>query len=520
MKIKKTDVVLLVLIVALGFFVRFVNINHTPPGVYPDEAVNGMDAINAMHGQWQWFYTANNGREGMFMNLIAICFKIFGISILGLKLPGIIFGTLTVLGVFFLARELFKSTRLGLIASFLVATAFWDINFSRIAFRAVSMPAVMAWAFYYLMLSIRTKKFSHAAIAGAIFGLGLHTYIAYRIAPLILVVMLVTFLFTRKNFIKDYWKQLLVYILFAIIVASPMIYFFYQHPEYFSSRTSEISVMSPEVNHGHLAAALFKTVSLSLIKYNIWGDQNWRQNFPPYPILDPLTGLLFTIGLIYAIVRLIRLLVLRFSKKENDPQLETYMLLLSWFFIMLIPEFMAYEGNPHALRSIGTMPPVFIFSALSIEYLFLRAEKYTYLMKRLTVGFLCFMLLFIGAFNVIKYHFFWANQPQTAQAFDHDLMEINSFIKTQPTSEEIFVVEESMQRIPVELFNWGRPNTYYVYPGQTDQINPKDLHNFIVILSDPSDSNVAANLEQKFPRLGMTQVSDNSGMGYYVLKLK
>ena len=33
---------------------------------------------------------------------------------------------------------------------------------------------------------------------------------------------------------------------------------------------------------------------------------------------------------------------------------------------MLIPEFMAAEGNPHALRSIGTLPVVFISAQLDL----------------------------------------------------------------------------------------------------------------------------------------------------------
>ncbi|MDZ4385210.1 MAG: hypothetical protein U0944_02205, partial [Candidatus Moranbacteria bacterium] len=93
---KKLAYILLFLILALGLFLRTYHIDTAPPGIYPDEAVNGQDAIRALEtGEFQWFYPANQGREGLFMNLIAFCFKFFGISILTLKLPAIIFGTLT-----------------------------------------------------------------------------------------------------------------------------------------------------------------------------------------------------------------------------------------------------------------------------------------------------------------------------------------------------------------------------------------------------------------------------------------
>src|SRR3990172_1600358 len=122
MENKKIKVfVLIFLIVALGFFLRIYNIDNTPPGVYPDEAVNGIDALRAnASGDYQWFYPDNQGREGLMMNLIAILFKFFGVSVLTLKLPAIIFGTLAILGTYLLGKELFN-TRIGLMSSFLAA---------------------------------------------------------------------------------------------------------------------------------------------------------------------------------------------------------------------------------------------------------------------------------------------------------------------------------------------------------------------------------------------------------------
>ena len=38
---------LLFLVVALAFFLRIYNIDNAPPGIYPDEAVNGEDALCA-----------------------------------------------------------------------------------------------------------------------------------------------------------------------------------------------------------------------------------------------------------------------------------------------------------------------------------------------------------------------------------------------------------------------------------------------------------------------------------------
>lgn len=295
---KKTKIyILLALIIALGFFLRIYNIENAPPGVYPDEAVNGEDALRALStGNFQWFYPANQGREGLFINIQALSFALFGITVLALKLPSILFGTLTILGIFLLARELF-SVRVGLFSAFLVATGFWAINFSRIGFRAIMLPFILVFAFYFLWKGLRTRKWTDFAIGGFIFGLGLHTYIAFRIAPAILVVTLLSFLISRPNFLKEYWKKILVFILFTALAAAPMLYtFFVAHPEYLESRSDSISVFSPAVNKGHLVPTFLKSLGLSLAKYNFWGDQNWRHNYPPYPILDFLAGIAFLFG--------------------------------------------------------------------------------------------------------------------------------------------------------------------------------------------------------------------------------
>lgn len=518
MKTKTRIYILVFLVVVLGLFLRTINIDHAPPGVYPDEAVNGIDAQTANDtSHYQWFYEANNGREGLFMNLIAFCFKLFGISFLTLKLPSVIFGTLTILGTFLLTKELFQKDRMGLISAFLVATAFWAINFSRISFRANMLPTVLVFSFYFLMRGMRTKKITDFILSGSIFGLGLHTYIAFRIAPAILAVMFVTFLFTRKNFLKEYWKQILVFVLFIAIFAAPMLYTFYLHPEYIQSRTGSISVLNPEVNNGHLFKALFKTISLSVLKYNIWGDQNWRHNYPPYPILDPLTGVLFTLGLIYAVLRFFHLLYLRFMKKEGHLRLEVYILLLSWFVIMMAAEFMSYEGNPHALRSIGTLPVVFILASLSIEFFLRKVEKHSHTFNLIMTFLIALMVFSIGSFNSLKYHYAWANKTETAQSFDQNLMEIAAYLKTLPPDQEKFVVAECMQRIPIQLFNWKMPNIEYFYAGQIDGLNPKDKNNFVIILTDKDDQ-LINNLISRFPNLTLEEMKDRFGLSYYILK--
>ncbi|MFZ5982639.1 MAG: ArnT family glycosyltransferase [Patescibacteria group bacterium] len=520
MKPNKTKIYLLLLmIIALGFFLRIWNINEAPPGIYPDEAVNGEDALRAIHeGTWAWFYSANQGREGLFMNIIAILFKFFGVSALTLKLPSIIFGTFTIWGTYLLSKELFQKDRLALIASFLTAVSFWAINFSRISFRANMLPFVLVFSFYFLWKGLRTQKFRDFAFGGLVFGIGLHTYIAFRIAPLVLVFTLLFLIWNRKKFLKNYWRHILVFIFFFLVSAFPMLYtFLVSHPEYLSSRSASVSILSPEINQGDFWGTLGKTLSLSLAKYNFWGDQNWRHNYPPYPILDPLTGIGFLLGIISFIVAFFIKIKRRLSEKESSDRLVISVFLLSWFFLLLAPEFMTDEGLPHALRAIGTLPVVMIFSAFIFNYFMEKSDRHSPIYRKSVLLLFFLMAVFIAGFNSLKYHLFWANQKETAQAFEKKLIDISDYVRSLPEMKEKFIITGSMQRIPIKILNYQKPYLSYLYPGEIDQLQPQNPNYFEIIMTDKDDF-LIQKIISRFPELALEERTDRFGLSFFVLK--
>jgi len=254
-----------------------------------------------------------------------------------------------------------------------------------------------------------------------------------------------------------------------------------------------------------------------MAKYNFWGDQNWRHNYPPYPILDPLTGFAFLFGFIYSLFRMFGILYFRLFKKVRNSEMDKFVFLMIWFFAMLAPEFMTAEGNPHALRSIGTLPVVFIFSGIAFDFFLQKAQRHTYIYKKIIGVLIIIMMISIGLFNSIKYHVFWANKIETARSFEKSLMDISAYIKDISPQTEKFILTGNMQRIPIKLFNDGLGNTYYFNPGQSEQVNPKDEHNFIVILTERNDE-IINSLRGRFPDLRLEQKVDSLGISFYILK--
>lgn len=432
----------LTLILILAFTVRIYHIDSTPAGLYPDEAANGVDALNAIEtGDFKLFYPVNYGREGLFINLQAISIAIIGNTILGLKLWSIIFGTLSVLGIYLLGKELFHRRAAGIIGAFMLATSYWAINFSRIGFRAIMTTFILTFSFYFFFRGLRTRKFQDFFISGIIFGLGLHTYIAFRVAPLIFVFLVPALMASYEKFFKRYWKHALYFILGAFIAAAPMFYnFFISHPEDFQSRSAVISVLSPTINQGNLWGTLARTFSLSLIKYNFFGDQNWRHNYPPYPLLDPFVGAFFLAGFLFVLWQTAVLIWRRVRNNDRDIRLVTNLFLLGSFFVMLLPEFLAGEGNPHALRSIGTQMPVFLMAALSAFWIL---KKALHSQTGARIAFLSILVIALGGgalFNLTKYFVFFANNPAAAGSFNENYTNMARYLISLPAETKKYVL--------------------------------------------------------------------------------
>ncbi len=245
---------LILLVILLAVFFRFYQLENVPPGLYPDVAVNGTNAIEANEtGNYRIFYQDNNGREGLFINLIALSFKTFGVGIWQLKLVGAIFGVLAVWGIYLLIKEMFGH-KTALYGSLFMATSLWAVNFSRIGFRANMVPFIIVFGLYFLIRNYQKpdKPIIDYVLAGLIMGLGFHTYISFRIAPIIPILLFIYTFFANKELFKKSWKKYLIFFLSMALIALPMFLYFQLNTSEAIVRTGQVSILNPEVNKGDL----------------------------------------------------------------------------------------------------------------------------------------------------------------------------------------------------------------------------------------------------------------------------
>ena len=431
---KKYQIVVLLLILALAGFFRLWQIDSVPPGLYPDEAMNGNDAIETLSSnQFKIFYPENNGREGLFVWLIAFVFKILGPTAWSLRLVSAIFGIFTVLGLYLLTKEIFSLTRLSkqyspsviaLLSSFFLAISFWHINFSRIGFRAILVPFLMCFSFYFLLKAFRKNSTLDYIWSGIFFGLGFYTYIAFRVAVLILGIVV---LLKTINDWKWIWRKSYLLFLTILIVALPIGIHFLDTPQDFIGRAGGVSVFNAEEPIKAFGISTIKTLGM----FNFVGDWNWRHNLAGSPMLIWPIGVLFIIGFILIIKNMFS--QIRRPIFENLPNI----LLLAWFFVMLLPAVLTNEGSPHALRTIGVIPVICILAAFGLIWIISKLIQFN---KKLVWFAMVVFLIYPTVFNFNKYFYQWGKNPNVSSAFRNDLVVLTNYLNELPENVKKYVI--------------------------------------------------------------------------------
>ncbi|MDP3015087.1 MAG: hypothetical protein Q8N28_01595 [bacterium] len=516
--IVKSQWLIVFVILIIASFLRLYNIVELPPGLYPDEAIYANNGVEAWEtGNLKVFYPENNGREGLWPNIIGFFIVKFGHEPWVPRSVAAVFGILTVLGTYFLTRELFKlrppdrqAEFIALLSSFLLAVSFWHILFSRIGFRAIMAPFFLVWGIYFLLASLNKLKSTapnnqnnqslvqltgqgrailFSLFGGIFYGFGFHTYIAYRATPLLILTILFYYWFGNKNW-QIRKKILLVasgYILIAIIVAAPLGLYFLQNPQDFFGRTTQISVFNSPAPIKDLTVNILKTAGM----FNFSGDYNWRHNYAGKPELFWPVGILFIIGTILGTKSILR--------KSDFPKLP-FLILFAWLIIAALPVVVSNEGMPHALRAIIMIPPIFILAGFGGVWLYEQFTKlriFTNIRIKIFLLSTFYFLLSILVFEAYNTYFIkWGQNYNVQGAFSADYVQIGRELNSLPKETPKYVIVEAggvdVRGIPMpaqtvmfitDTFTPEKQkekNLFYILPEQKNQI----LENgYVVILN-------------------------------------
>jgi hypothetical protein len=490
----------LLLVVAVAALLRYPGLDFAPPGFSFDEAGNGVAALDVAHGQYHLWWPIGGGKEPLIAYLVQPLFWLFGPTRLALRLYAATMGLITVAGTYWLAWELFaeheKGWKVGrledrkigrllsaqpsglptfqpsseappwgnlpIFAALGLATAFWHVAYSRIAFRALAMPAVEVLALAWLWRALRTAgplggragRWRHFAGAGFLLGLGLYTYPSGRFVPVALALffgieaLLARFRRERPLLLRHFWGLALSATV-GLLAFSPLALFFVRHPGTFLERAGTVSIFDPAWNQGDLWGTFLHTTLVTLGTFaGLTGDPNLMGNLPGRPMLGLVLASLFWLGVVVSIWR-----VVRYVPKERDatsslsaiPPSPThsptpysllptsyfllptpYLFLLCWWPVLLLPGILAPEGAPHYLRIIGTAPATYILVAVGLAQVtdFISrisesaSQRVSESANQRISNWLILIFLPIGLVTARDYFVRWAKLPELYMAYD------------------------------------------------------------------------------------------------------
>lgn len=202
--IKSHSRILLILIVMFALISRIINLD-SPPDFYFDEVYHAFTAREILQGNpaaWEWWNTAPEGfayewtHPPLAKLFMTGSMAILGQNQVGWRLPGAVIGTLTVLLVYLLGRELFKRESVGILAAAVFSLDGLPLVMSRIGMNDtyfLFFTLFSIWLFF-------KKRFFLSALC---FGLALSAkWTAVWILPVIFTLM---WLFRIKPRFKIFW---------------------------------------------------------------------------------------------------------------------------------------------------------------------------------------------------------------------------------------------------------------------------------------------------------------------------
>lgn len=387
--------ILLFTILILAASVRFYDIANVPVSLYWDEASSTYNAYSiAKTGNDEFgnklpllFRAFEDYKTPANIYLTSIAVTLFGLNEFSARFSSAFLGTLTILVIFFLIKELvpkkllnIESEYLALLTAFLVAVSPWHIHFSRTGFEANSGLFFIILGVFLFLRSINLKNFKYYYLSMATFAVSFYFYRSIWIfMPLFLVSLF--FIYRRELINKENIKKVLLGIILFMVLLLPFA------PVMLSSqgmvRANQVAVYknsSEEVYDSALKQQkenniigriiynrrivyISKTINGYIAHYSpkflfFEGDGNVRHGVPK-------TGLLYMWGIFFVVPGLIMLFKL--PKKSRN-------LVIAWLIIAPIAAAISVPA-PHNLRSLNMIPiPQFIL-ALGIVWVYIKLGK-------------------------------------------------------------------------------------------------------------------------------------------------
>ena len=363
------------MIVTLALALRFYKVTGDPPSLNWDEASIGYNAYSILKtGRDEWgkvmpVHFRSYGEYKLPAQIYASIpgIAIFGLNEFGVRITPVIYGTLTVLMLYFLARKVFDNEWIAILSSFLLATSPWHIQLTRASFESsfsVFWVVIGAWFF---VKGFENKKYWLWSIIP--FVISIYTYNAARVfTPLFLLTL---FFIYRKEVLKNF-KILVLGLSIFIVSMIPLVNFWIS-----GEATVRLKLVSIGDDPGfvlrineargstHFPEPLPRLIHNKVTHYVYVFAGNYLSHFTPDFLFVNGAGHkqhhVQGIGELYIVQAPFILIGLYFLFRNKNKWRG---LLISWLLLTFVPVSVTVDSIPNALRTLLAVVPYQMLTAL------------------------------------------------------------------------------------------------------------------------------------------------------------
>jgi len=364
---RRTALLLLVLILLLAAGFRLWRLSSSPPGLYVDEVLVAENALawrGAEPRPWLgstpllvegWVESSN-----LYLALASGLLWLFGDGLEAIRMLSAL-PSLAAVPLLYLLGAAIASRTVGLAAAFLLACSHWAVRTGRTGWDEVLMTALQLGALLCLVHLVRRPRSPRAPLlalgAGLLLGAALHTYVAAQLVVLQAGLWLGWEAWrsgagSGPGIGRGDRRRLLAAGALCLGTAALAALPYYlplalDRPEVLGVRQRELSL----ANHPAGAwVGLGESLAAHALMFNGRGGTYARDDLPGFPLLDPLTGVLFLAGLAVVASRRCRFRAL----------------LVSWGLVCLAGGVLSIsgEGPPYPFRVANLAPWACLVAAL------------------------------------------------------------------------------------------------------------------------------------------------------------
>lgn len=346
-----------------ALIIRAVNLTGHPFILDGTEASIGLDLINLRDGLLQNpFATSWLTNPTLPYFLLVWPLKLLGPSALSIRLLSPLVGALTVAATFLIGQRLW-GREVGLIAAVLLLGSSFHLQYSRIGMTNVWDGLLALLTLGLVGIAWQNGKSANGRflwlMAGTAVGLNAYLFSNSHLMPLILIVLLGLAVWFNRPTVSRQWSHMLAAVLLALVIALPQMLYYNNNPTIFMERFNALSILGGQTGWLSQEAARTGVSQAALLRQQIvdgllsftYGLDKSGSYRPERPLLSLGTAIFFTLGTIFAVVRLKQF---------------RYSMLLTWLLIPLIFGSALLLESPSSHRLIIAAPAAALLAAIGL----------------------------------------------------------------------------------------------------------------------------------------------------------